>query len=264
MKRVSKPRDEEPPKIPGWPDKFSSDNRVRFERLPTELDAAWWADRFFRPLGLYPVDIAEKLCARAPGDKTFTYRYIDHLSESFDLAISTSDEVGRIWFHAPVLELKRDWFLWDRVEVSGRRRGHAIAKQLARDLYDVARMLEVSSIRIAAEDVGGYLWARAGFVPDKGAWTALAQHMIVRLTQFQRHLSPERFSQVVELVKRGADAPWLIHAVALLADEVPSGDPDVPGKIDLGKALLVGSEWTGTINLGNALERERFEEWLNS
>lgn len=252
--------------IPGWPESFSASNRLTFGRDPSHADAAWWYTRFFEPHGLQPLDMAELLCRRAPGEKRFHYRYLSHIDESFELEVTGTSDAGRIWFHSPVLELRRNWSLWDRVE---RREGedlHGIARALAADFYDVVLRLGLSAIRIAAEDVAGYLWARAGFVPDSGSWPAIQQYVVGRLVGLARHIPPERFMQINDLLAKGQQAPHLIHAIASLRDPVPLADsPEPVGGVqrELGKALLIGSNWVGTMDLANRISRDRFEEWIN-
>lgn len=47
--------------------------------------AAWWRRRFAGPHGLWPLYMAERLTGSAPGEATFTYRYVDPVREEFDL-----------------------------------------------------------------------------------------------------------------------------------------------------------------------------------
>jgi hypothetical protein len=249
--------------IPGWPEAFRSSNRLTFGRDPSLADAAWWHNRFFEPHGLQPLDMAELLCRHAPGEKRFHYRYLTHIDESFELEVTGTSDSGRIWFHSPVLELRRDWFLWDRIERDPGSLVRGVAKALASDLYGVVIRLGLSAIRMPAEDVGGYLWARAGFVPDAGSWPAVQQHMVGRLVRLARHVSAERFMQVNNLLAKGQQAPHLIHAIALLRDPVPLTDAGDRQEQELGKALLIGSNWVGTLELGNRLSRDRFEEWIS-
>jgi len=253
--------------IPGWPESFRAGNRLTFGREPGRADAAWWHTRFFEPHGLQPLDMTELLCRRAPGEKRFHYRYLNHIDESFELEVTGTNDSGRISFHSPVLELRRNWFLWDRVERQEGQNLLGVAKALAADLYEVVTRLGLSAIRIAAEDVGGYLWARAGFVPDTGSWPAIQQYVVGRLVGLARHIPPERFVQVNDLLSAGQQTPHLIHALAALRDTVPLADAlDAGGAAqqELGKALLVGSNWVGTMALENRLSRDRFEEWMKS
>jgi hypothetical protein len=208
--------------------------------------------------------MAELLCRRAPGEKRFHYRYLSHIDESFELEITGVGETGRVWFHSPVLELRNDWFIWDRVERGPNESAHGIAKLLAADLHETVIRLGLSAIRIAAEDIGGYLWARAGFVPDAGSWPAVSQHVVGRLVRIARHIRPERFMQINDLLARGQASPQLIHAIAMLRDPVPATnvEPGDPAEQELGKALLVGSNWVGTLELTNTIAHDRFKEWI--
>lgn len=255
-----------PDDIPGWPDKFRNDNRLRFELEPSQMDAVWWADRFVGTYGLFPVDMAEKLFKAAPGEKTYTYRYIDYLEESFELyADGFGSNGARIWFSNAALELHDDHFVWDTVKSYDR--GLGVGRAIAGSLYSAAMEFGLNRITVATEDIGSFLWAEAGFTPDLGSWPGVKADLYQRYVANKRHMS-QRSMGIIEgiLTDPTKDNPASIHMIATLEDLVPARvtrDPRNPDRVALGKEMLVGLRWVGGLELSIEAQRQRFEEWYN-
>jgi GNAT superfamily N-acetyltransferase len=256
---VSKPPAQQ---IAGWPEAFRNANRIRFGTEPAEADARWWMDKIFRPTGCLPLDLAERLCARAPGEASFVYAFISHATESFDLAMEGTGETGRIWLHAAVLELRGSRLLWDGVRVDPGWRERGVSRTLAGNLVALCRQLAVRTIRIDAEEIGGYHWANAGFVPATGEWRNIRDYALRQVPRLG--LSPERVASIVQLLVELEQDPSTLWTIARLPDRVldPTSDPMARTHTTLGRALLVGAEWTGELNLDAVLQIARFEEWL--
>jgi GNAT superfamily N-acetyltransferase len=248
--------------IPGWPEAFRSGNRVTFEQEPTEADARWWGKRIYASTGWLPLEFAEHLCARMPGEASFTFAFISEATESLLLRADGEDAIGPIWMHATVLEVGGSRFLLDQVKIHPRWRRRGVSRTLVRNLVETSKRLGVRIIRVDAEGDGGYHWAGAGFLPLRGAWRDIRDHAIRQLTRIGLPLS--RQDEVLKLLVAGDDAPELLWTVASMTDEVVDryADPMTGGPTKLGRALLNGCRWSGELNLEDPVQTARLEEWL--
>jgi len=248
--------------IPGWPEAFRAGNRVTFEREPTEADARWWGERIFASTGWLPLDLAERLCAGMPGEATFRYAFISRATESLLLRADGTDAIGPIWMHATVLEVGSARFLLDRLEVDPRWRRHGVSRTLVRNLVEASQLLGIRIIRIDAEGDGGYHWAGAGFLPVRGTWREIRDYAVRQMPRLG--LDPARQNQVLKLLVDAEEAPELLWTVASMTDPVMDrySDPMAGQQTTLGRALLVGSKWSGELNLEDRVQMARLEEWL--
>lgn len=249
---------------PGWPDRFQGSNLLRFER-PVTLEAAiWWHRRFAGPHGLWPLEMAEHLTGSAPGEATYTYRYVDPLREEFDLVATGHAGPQRLWLHNTVLELADAAFLLDRVEVSAPNQRRRVARTLCAATVGTARLLGLSSVRVSARDVGGYVWARAGFLPQPGAWMEIAGHATRQLRRIER-LSDADFLAAQALLADLRRDPAALNALARLDTPVPNPErreTSDPETVPLGAALLIGASWDGELPLAPGPAMDTFVEWL--
>jgi GNAT superfamily N-acetyltransferase len=113
----------------------------------------------------------------------------------------------------------------------------------------------VDRINVEAVSVGGYAWARRGFVwtADKkaeqqrivadaktdGRWSEIARHTLpAALAEFERKIDAGEFSSEAELAAYGIDRPWREHDLETGAQIGPL--------TWLGKQLMLGSRWKGS------------------
>jgi hypothetical protein len=171
---------------------------------------------------------------------------------------------GRIWYSNAALELLDDRFLWDMVRAD--QRGMGVAKKIAKNLYDATLEFGLSRITVATEDVGSYLWARAGFIPERASWQGLKVDLYRRFVSLRRHMSQDSARLVEGIIAGDAhDDPFLVQVIARLDDRVPARvtrDPMNPEMVELGKEMLVGLHWVGNLDVATEIRRRRFEEWL--
>ena len=251
---------------PGWPGRFQDSNRLVFERPVTTEAAFWWHRRFAAPHGLWPLDMAERLTGSAPGEASYAYRYIDPVREEFDLVASGHAGSQRLWLHNTVLELPDAALLLDRIEVSASGQRRRVARTLCGATVGTAKLLDLSSVRVSARDVGGYVWARAGFLPQPGAWLEIAGHATRQLRRIER-LSATDLSTAQALLADLRRDPSALNALARLNTPVPNPErrePTDPGTVPLGAALLIGSNWDGELPLAPGSAMSTFEEWLKT
>jgi phage-related protein (TIGR01555 family) len=92
----------------------------------------------------------------------------------------------------------------------------------------------------AALDVGGYAWAKYGFVPKQGDWNRVKDKAVVRLREMMRSLSPAEVASASKILS-SADP----RAIWALSDH-PAG-----------KKLLLGQNWHGSLNLNDPEQYNR-------
>jgi GNAT superfamily N-acetyltransferase len=249
--------------IPGWPDAFRNANRIAFDIEPDELDARWWAERVHAVTSLLPLDFAEALCARAPGSASFRYGHISRKTGSISLALEGAD-AGRLWLQATVLEVSNTRSLLSDVWVDPKARRRGVGKALLSNLVEMSRMLGISIVRLDARDIGGYHWAAAGFRPLSPSWRDIRDYAIRQIAYLS--LDPARQAEVTRLLIEAENHPFGIQRIARLRDRVPDpmSDPMARELTTLGRAMLVGSSWTGELNLADTDQMALYEEWLRN
>ncbi len=136
--------------------------------------------------------------------------------------------------------------------------GQGISKEILANsvkLYDQAGITRVDLM--AAMAVGGYAWAKYGFTPKEGHETRqLFATVRERLSRFKDVPSGVR-GVIKRLLDQGdAKAIWAISD--LDGVKVRRGDKEV----SLGKALLLGTVWKGTLRLDDPEARARFDQYV--
>ena len=108
----------------------------------------------------------------------------------------------------------------------------------------------------AGLDVGGYAWAKYGFLPvDARETQTLLQALRPKLARLS--LEPAVRSKVETLLT--SQDPQSLWAIADLETPV-----EVDGRnLSLGKALLLGEWWQGRLDLEDAAVRERFRAYVS-
>lgn len=132
------------------------------------------------------------------------------------------------------------------------RRGEGAGKQFFRTSMGEYIAAGVSQVRVTANiDVGGYAWARFGYLPaDQGAWDGLRRFLRTRLDVLQ-DVTPEQKKAVTRILdKDDRRALWEV------ADATISGRK-------IGKELLLGSHWSGKIELSNEEQMRRFTAYVS-
>lgn len=121
-----------------------------------------------------------------------------------------------------------------------------IAKKAIKEAVATYEKMGVDRINLEANiDVGGYAWARYGFVPKQHSWDALKEELSGRLDNLvtNKQVGGQLVSQVRDIL--ASKDPASIRCIAALQDTVTDG-----GKtITLGKKLLLGTKWQGSLNM---------------
>ena len=133
--------------------------------------------------------------------------------------------------------------------------GKGIAKKLMREEIDLYEDLGIKQVNLQANIEGGaYAWARYGFVPTNYGWNGLRS----RLRKKLQILYEESTIVTDDVVKR-------------LSTLLSSPDPKVLWKVadfmvgdkKIGKRLLFGDSWHGTLDLNDKESMARFNSYVN-
>ena len=141
--------------------------------------------------------------------------------------------------------------------LSKERQGNGTAKKVLASSIRLYEELGVDRIELNANiDVGGYAWARYGFTPaTKKEWRGLADALMLRLSK----LTVSDADSVKALLS--SDNPKAIRAVAALRE--PVSDPLSGGAmVPLGKALLLGMNWQGSLNMKDKESLNILKEYI--
>jgi hypothetical protein len=133
--------------------------------------------------------------------------------------------------------------------------GSGLAKQLLGNQIDTYNKLGLKSADLFANiDVGGYAWAKYGFLPQERDMPALQRFMNGRLGGMLRGgLDPELGQHVQTLINSGdPKALWTISDIKAMA----------PGGQTVGKNLLLNSSWNGKLNLKDPTSMDRFNAYV--
>ena len=226
-------------------------------------DRAWWERTFGQTT---PRSLAERLASGLPGNKTFTYSIDGQLNR---FALDTDGREGNavIWYSSSVLEMREAHFYEDGIQIDEKRRGAGLVQLLLGNIADLADEIAIPRISLHAENIGGYSWARAGAVPV-GETMFLRDDLLRRMDRIavRRELTSERFGVAVELIQGLRKEPRAIWAIAALSDVVTSAhmrDINGPKSMTLGRELLIGTRWHGSIDLLDPISRATFDQWRN-
>jgi GNAT superfamily N-acetyltransferase len=133
--------------------------------------------------------------------------------------------------------------------------GQGIAKRLLSNQVDIYEAMGINKVEVSTGLArGGYAWARYGFLPSEAEWHEVRVEAVARIRPILNDLTS---AQRVELesILRTNDP----HAIWDLADFTwPVGANQVP----LGKYLLSGNDWHGTLDLKDPVTMERFNDYV--
>jgi N-acetylglutamate synthase-like GNAT family acetyltransferase len=138
------------------------------------------------------------------------------------------------------------------IELIQIEKGHNVSgKRLLNNLLTACEHSGVTQLSLKATDVGGYFWARCGFIPYPKQWKRLKTELEKRLDELKNTDKIVSHPEAVKLITRALnkDDPW---AIALIADST------------LGKEMLVGTVWEGAIDLCDHKAHCRILSYLSS
>jgi hypothetical protein len=126
----------------------------------------------------------------------------------------------------------------DRWQLSESMQGTGIGKTVFKNQMDLYDHLGINRINVHANmSVGGYAWARFGFVPTQNSWDNTKEYVArSRISEIKDAGLKARIKTVL-----GIQNPKGIWVLAAMTDKM--GDSTV------GKEMLKGTSWDGSINL---------------
>lgn len=142
------------------------------------------------------------------------------------------------------------------VELAAEDQGSGMMKKYMRELVSVARDMGLPAINMTAGlDVGGYAWAKYGFAPSSDSWANLVATVSKKIADgnLLEGISTET-KAVVNTLLNSTD-PTSIFVLSDLTEKTKEG-------VAIGKALLLGTEWSGGLELGNQTAMTRFLSYI--
>lgn len=136
------------------------------------------------------------------------------------------------------------------------QRGEGAGKRFFRVAMGEYMAMGVKKVGVTANiDVGGYAWARYGYLPKRQEdWDSLRNGLKYKLEGFKRSgdLSPEGYAKM----KAHLDNPdkrtlWKVC------------DMKDPNGFEVGKKLLLGTTWSGQITLNDQEQMRRFTDYVS-
>jgi GNAT superfamily N-acetyltransferase len=138
---------------------------------------------------------------------------------------------------------------------------HGFGRAFTDHFLDTLRHGGVDRVDVEAVSVGGYAWARRGFVwtADKkaeqqrivadakadGRWQEIVKHTPpAALAEFERKIAAGEFSSEAELAAYGIAQPWT--EPELESHDYAAGSPPPAQRTWIGKQLMIGSRWKGS------------------
>ncbi len=236
--------------------------KLSFAHTPGERDIAWW--RRNMPKGATPEGVAAVLLRGLPGRRTAEWD-IDVPQDSAYVTLEGREGNARLWIQTTRISVNAVHFYEDGLAIDHKRRGVGLAQRLMGNVVDLAGSMGAGSVELDTNDVGGYVWAKAGFVPRD--WTSLRLQVEARLSALQR--SSGRVGEAEEttinaMLSAGGMDTKVIRSIAGRETEVRSTnmrEPGDPERVAIGKQLLIGTNWNGELVLGDKESMEIFRSW---
>lgn len=142
---------------------------------------------------------------------------------------------------------------------------------LTRNTADICRYSDIPLIRLKTQEIGGYMWAKCGFLPTKLGWSELQADILQRLKDpdLLNSVQPSGLSLIQKICS--SDEPRDLWVLSDLKTSVktPAGIKPIvrvneQDSIALGKALLIGQIWHGSLNTKNPEAMQRFDSYMGT
>ena len=149
--------------------------------------------------------------------------------------------------------------------------GKGFGKELLKGHLPLYKKLGIKKVRVHANiDVGGYAWARYGFVPDAGEQTnfirgqvgSRASDLLSEVEDPIAFYGESMAKELSALSLANWTDPTKIRSIAALKGKVPKSYFNGFGGDTIGKALLLGSDWEGELDLTDPVSLKTFQKYL--
>jgi ADP-ribose pyrophosphatase YjhB (NUDIX family) len=194
-----------------------------------------------------------------PGDGETIYRVFVRSSETLkihDISITArrggGDDEGRTFIRRIFgvdekgrLGVEHDYF---SIPEAGEGKGYG--KKFLRDSFELYKKMGVDNVHVHANiNVGGYAWAKYGFVPTQKSWDQLRKAVYTGDV-------PKKYMPAVEAVLGSSD-PKAIWALSDFKFASMSNTER------FGKLALLGEDWEGNIDMTDQDAMRRFDAYVN-
>lgn len=225
------------------------------EALPKSIAKSW------KQWGLKPGQMAERMLAQT-GLQPGSVRVGISESESgtalklgVNLADSKGEEAGYISRSFSRGESGRPNVYHDLLQLEDQFQGKGIVKRVLRNSFSLYQDLGVDKVDLqAAITVGGYAWARYGWQLKDKSQESISQQVKKRLEPLEVDTAVKR--QVNTLLD--GNSPRKLWAISDMRIPVSKDGKETT----LGKALLLGTNWSGTFDMDDTASMKRLENYI--
>jgi hypothetical protein len=145
----------------------------------------------------------------------------------------------------------------DFLELNDDAQAAGIAKSLLRNQIDTYRAIGINHVNLTAGlNVGGYSWAKYGFLPDETAWRGLQTDLRDRM-RYLRMDNDVRVGVEHLIESENPIALWRLSDMRQPVHRTISND-----QVPAGKGLLLGQTWKGSLDLTNPEQMKRFDVYV--
>lgn len=155
-----------------------------------------------------------------------------------------------------------------RIDVKGPQ-GTGLAKKVFGAIVDTVQQSfpNMNKLRVEAKgSVGGYAWAKFGFVPTAESWRELRKELRDRRDGIRDQLNEAEIKAIDHCINsQDPHAIWQLadmNKPAQLAPKPSIRFHYVHGADTVGKCLLLGSDWDGELDFKDSQAVTRFNEYL--
>ena len=160
------------------------------------------------------------------------------------------------------------------LEIGWAGQGTGLAKKILKNDLELYQKMGIKAVNLEAGlEIGGYAWARYGFVPQAAEWVKVKSVILERSKLIMKDLSPTNRTILKQaLASRDPKAIWKI---ADMRTPVKKFDPKAldptghypavkPGDEPLGSFLLREQNWKGTLNLADETAVSRTMNYIGA
>jgi hypothetical protein len=136
--------------------------------------------------------------------------------------------------------------------------GGGFTKGLLANQFGLYRQMGLERVDVfASVDLGGYSWAKYGFLPTGRDWYALKSPVGIRLNQMRKVMSPDDYE--IAMAHLSSPDPRSIWRLSDMTNPIPHPSLKNP---TVGKGLLAGMDWHGEFHLNNPQQNGRFDDYV--
>lgn len=158
----------------------------------------------------------------------------------------------------------------DSLSVSDKEQGGGVTKELFSKLVPLYQKMGASFIDVCANcGVGGYAWAKYGFIPNRASWNHLREYVLKdRLEDIKSQIEPDTYSALRKLLQNPhPESLWAVSDVNVPWYEPPQYGGEEEAKRaamcnTVGKKLLLGAGWNGVLSLKSPVQMKRLMNYL--